>query len=42
MNNLPRVQIDTSNRALAYIEFLLDTRAVGSLIRKDAVKKLGI
>ena len=41
INNLPRVQIDTSNGALAYIEFLLDTGAVGSLIQKDAVKKLG-
>ena len=41
INNLPRVQIDNSNGALTYIEFLLDTGAVGFLIRKDAVKKLG-
>ena len=39
INNLPRVQIDNSNGALAYIEILLDTGAVGSIIRKDAVKK---
>ena len=41
ITNLPRVKIDTENGADELIEFLLDTGASGSLIRKDAVEKLG-
>ena len=40
--NLPRVKIDIENGTDQLIEFLLDTGATGSLIRRDAIRKLGV